>query len=867
MKKSIITHAAIVALLLALSAIYFLPLLQGKALPQGDLQKYEGMAKAQKDYHKATGNYSTWCPSMFSGMPGYQITNSPQRSVHAPFRSLLTLEPLGRHNDMGVMFLYLLGFYLALVAIGVGPWLSLFGALAFGLGSYNIIIIEAGHITKAWAWALMAPVLAGMMLCFKGAKKAAPANSQFSILNSQFLWGGILFCCALGLQITLNHIQITFYTALAGIVMGLTYAVYALKDRYFPQFLIAVAILLVGTFLALATNTRHMLVNEEYMQYTMRGGTEITVTPQDLYGPDYPANHNTNDKGLDINYAFSWSYGIGETYTLLVPGARGGGSIEPVGKDSESFKNFRQEKMPLYWGDQPFTSGPVYFGAIIIFLCFFGFLTVRGAERWWILVALLLAILLSWGRNLMGFNEWVFNHLPLYNKFRTPSMSLVLAQTLAVLMAVLGLKEVFSPTDKSLGTKQLLTRLYIAAGTTLAILLVGLMTCGGLSFSGAADQEMARQYGNQWPSILSVFVSDRKALFVSDSWRSILFVTLAAAVLWFFLSKQRDIRKSPLPFIAVIALLVVIDLQGVDSRYLNKDNYVRNAQALAMQPAQYDRDIDAYALQFGDQDYRVFNMAVNTFNDSKPSAFHNQVGGYSAAKLRRYQDLIDFYLSYNINPRVLNMLNTRYIVMRDGQVQRNPDALGNCWFVREVKSVDTPNDEILSLNDFNPATTAIVNSQLLTLTSQLSTLTSQPKVGDPVEPTAPQYRQWSQLSTPPDSTASIEMEHKRPADLNCLTYRSHSATDQLAVFSEIFYSPDWKAYIDGKPADYFRANYILRAMVIPAGDHLIEFRNEAPTLHKMDNITLAFSVVMVLIIAGSLIIYYRKRKSDNPTIQ
>ena len=816
MKKQIITHLGIVLVLLAISAIYFMPILQGKALPQGDLQKYEGMAKAQKDYHEATGEYSTWCPSMFSGMPGYQITNSPQHSMYTPIKNVLTLQIFGRQNDMGVMFLYLLGFYIALVALGVSPWLALLGGLAFGLGSYNIIIIEAGHITKAWAMAMMAPVLAGMLLCMKGAGR------------------------------------FTFYTAIAGLAMGIAYLCHSIGKKYFPQLLLSVGVLLVGVLLALACNTRHLLVNEEYMQYTMRGGSEITVTPQDLYGKDYPKNNNANDKGLDINYAFSWSYGIGETYTLLVPGARGGGSIEPVDKSSASYSNFHQEKVPLYWGDQPFTSGPVYFGAIVIFLFLFGMLTVKGPERWWILAATVVAILLSWGKNLMGFNGWIFEHLPLYNKFRTPSMSLVLVNVLAVLMAVLGLKELFSG---KLEPKRAFRALYISAGATVGVILLGLLFSGGLSFSGSADNEMAAQYGNQWPTIQNIFIQDRKALFSADSWRSILFIVLAAATLWAYLRLTKDKKEnrpatSLIP-LAVLALLIVIDLQGVNSRYLNKDNYVRNARVLEMQPAQYDIDIDAMAAQAGDQDYRVLNLAVNTFNDSKPSAFHNQVGGYSAAKLRRYQDLIDFYIGYRINMPVLNMLNTRYIVMRDGQVQRNPDALGNCWFVRDIQWVDDANAEILALNEFDPSTTAVVNKNEFDGMGVL-----------PCTPNSGLTRGAYTGVSPYDSTATIEMDHKRPADLNTLTYRSHSGTPMLALFSEVYYSPDWKAYIDGQPAEYIRANYILRAMVVPAGDHVIEFRNEAPTMHRLDNITLICSIVTLLVIAGGLLLYYRKRKKN-----
>jgi hypothetical protein len=384
----------------------------------------------------------------------------------------------------------------------------------------------------------------------------------------------------------------------------------------------------------------------------------------------------------------------------------------------------------------------------------------------------------------------------------------------------------------------------------VGVILLGLLMSGGLSFSGSADNEMAAQYGNQWPSIQNIFIQDRKALFSSDSWRSILFVVLAAATLWAFLryaKDKKDLRPTAtLIPTAVLALLIVIDLQGVNSRYLNKDNYVRNPRQLAMQPAQYDMDIDAIAAQAGDQDYRVLNLAVNTFNDSKPSAFHNQIGGYSAAKLRRYQDLIDFDIGYRINHNVLNMLNTRYIVMRDGKVQRNPEALGNCWFVEDIKWVDNTNDEILALNldNFDPARQAVVNKTEFD-TTQSSILN-------------PQFK---------DTTATIEMDHKRPADLNTITYRSHSNTPMLAVFSEIYYAPDWKAYIDGEPTDYIRADYILRAMVIPEGDHVIEFRNEAPTMHRLDNITLICSIATLFVIGGILFVYYRRRSTGTKETQ
>ena len=554
----------------------------------------------------------------------------------------------------------------------------------------------------------------------------------------------------------------------------------------------------------------------------MRGGNELTVTPDDLYNEHSNAVSQNTSTGLDINYAFSWSYGIGETYTLLVPGAMGGGSGEKVSHESSFYKTFHSENAPLYWGSQPFTSGPVYFGAIIILLFVMGLIVTKGPERWWILAASLLAILLSWGNNLLGFNEWVFNHVPLYNKFRTPSMALTLANVCMAILAALTLKAVF---DKERNRKLINRGLYIATVVVGGLILVVLMLSGSFSYSGSSDAQMAAQYGSQWDMIKSVLVSDRAALLRSDSWRSLIFILLAAAVIWLY--NNDKLKKSGIA-IALIGVLVLIDLWGVDRRYLNDNNFV-DKNKLELRRDQWDYDIDELAARYGDHDYRVLNLAVNTYNDSKPSAFHHQIGGYSAAKLSRYQNLIDFYLSRHIKPEVLAMLNTRYVVMQNGQVQRLPEALGNCWFVNEVKAVGSPDEEILALNTINPAVTAVVD------TSRLSLLTSHFAV---------------------DSNDFIELEPTKPYNPDQLRYRSHSANERLAVFSEIYYKPDWFAYIDGKPAEYVQANYVLRAMVVPAGDHVIEFKNEAPRMHKLDNITMIVSIVTLLAMVCAVVLVY-----------
>lgn len=817
-KKGLI-HLGIVVLFFIISAIYFSPAFQGKVIQQGDTMKFNAMINEARQFHEATGDYANWNSAMFSGMPAYQVGMAEPRSdIFTPVRNILTLTPFDLQLNVGILFLYLVAFYACLAMMGISPLLSLLGAVAFGLGSYNIIIIEAGHITKAYAISMMAPILVGMLIT----------------LRKKYLLGGILFSFALGLQIAFNHIQITYYTAIAGVVLGITYAVYAIKDKWIKQFLIAVGVLLLGCAMALIINSRHLFVNQQYAEYTMRGGSEISVTPEDIYKDGEPKSIAGKTSGLDIDYAYSWSYGKGETFTLLVPGMYGGGSGETVSKDSEFYKNFRQTQAPLYWGDQPFTSGPVYFGAIVIFLFVLGLIIVKGPERWWILVATLLSIIMAWGKNFATFNEFLFEYLPMYNKFRTPSMSLVIANVTTVLMAILALKTIL---NKEIAQKQLQKALYISAGITGGLCLLFIIFAGSFSYSGLSDMQMAAQYGNQWQAIQDILVSDRKDLLVSDSMRSLILILLAAAIIWLFNNNK---LKNQNWVVVVIVALTLFDLWGVDKRYLNDNNFV-NKNKITLQPTQDDLIIDEYARINGDKDYRVFNVAVNTFNDSYPSAFHHQIGGYHAAKLRRYQDLIDFYLSRHINTDVLNMLNARYFVVPNGQggtaVQRNVAALGNAWYVDNYRLVNDPNAEILALNDFDPAQTAIVNKEFAELLA------------------------GKDLTR--DSNSVIEPVHQQPYNPDYLQYKTKTNKEQLAVFSEIYYKPDWFAYIDGERAEYIRVNYVLRAMVVPAGEHTIEFRNEAPLLHKLDKIALAGSIIFVIIILGSIaMVIYNSRKKN-----
>ena len=811
--KKIITHAGIVLLFFVVSVVYMHPILNGKIISQDDVINYRWSSTEYAKYKAETGDDAYWNSSAFSGMPMYQMHNIPSKNIFQPLKYVLTLTFIGdgqegRNCDWGIMFLYLLGFYVALTAMGVKPWLSLSGAFAFGFGSYNIIIIAVGHITKAWAISMIAPILAGMILTFK----------------KKYLWGMLLFTIALGLQIQCNHIQITYYTLIMAVVVGITYLVYSIKNKEFVHFAKGVGGLVVCAVLVLLSTSRYFMVNAEYVKQTMRGGSELTIRPNDIYPEE---NQSVESDGLDAEYASEWSYGKAETMTLLVPGFYGGSSDEPVDKNSAYYKLQKDEIAPLYWGNQRFTSGPVYFGAIIVFLFLLGLFVVKGPERWWLLAVTIIGIVMAWGSNLPWFNDLLRNYLPMYSKFRSPSMSLVIASVSTVVLAVLALRQVFSETDR----KKYNISLYISSGITLIIcLLVAIAGASVCNFSGAGDSALSEEVRN-------ALIADRQSLMTADAWRSFAFVLAVALVLWLFIN---DKVKNVKIIATIIGVLVLIDLIGVDSRYLNEDKYVKGS-SLDFKPDEGDKQIYQMAAENNDVDYRVFNIKPkygSAFNDARTSAFHHSVGGYSGVKLARYQDVIEFYLAH-YNKNVMNMLNIRYFLkFKDGnyQVRRNADAYGNAWFVDSVKYVDCANEEVLALNDENLKNTAIVNK------NEFSGLSA---------------------SYEHDSTAEISLVAEKPYNPNSRKYSVRTNKNALAVFSEIYYSADWRAYIDGNPAEYFRADYLLRAMEIPSGEHTVEFRNEALTFHKWEKVEMIASAFLVLLIVGAVVWHYRRTKRQD----
>lgn len=809
--KQWLPHVIAVLVFFALTAIYFAPVFQGKDLLQGDAVSALGWGKDAKDYFEQTGEYAHWSNTMFSGMPANYTFMPESVNIFEGFDKLLTLRGFGAsRRHIGSLFLTFVCFYIFLLSLGCKSWLSLAGSIAYTLCSYNIIIIGAGHMNKSLVIATMAPIIGGVILCYRG----------------KLLLGALVTLIFAGLNVYWNHQQISYYLLLTLIILAVVYLVYAIREKQMKNYLRATAVLVAVAVLAVIPAIGQLVPSADYAKDTMRGGS---VLQQDT---------KKESSGLDIDYAYQWSYGKAESFTLLVPDMYGGASGYDLGTDSETYKLFKQaygahqaadivKTMPAYWGPQPGTSGPVYIGAVVCLLFVFGLFVVKGRERWWLVLATILSFVLSWGRFLPSVNEFLFYNLPLYSKFRTPSMALVIASLTMLTLGILAIKKVVDAREKN--DARLLAeqnKALLVSFSIVAVLLLFFVFFGGsmLDFKSATDANMPQM-------LVDALRADREAMFKSDVWRSLGFVLLAFLLLFMYLRKG---FKS-LYMVLALALLFLVDLWSVDKRYLSYDDFVPKRAAAEIRPTEADKLI----LQDKDPNYRVLNLARSTFNESQTSYFHKSVGGYSPAKLRRYQDIIDYHFARGINPDVLNMLNTRYVIVPgdDGAetVQLNPDALGNCWFVNRITWVDSPDEEIVALNDFDPLDEAFVDKEWKTA------------VGD-----ADAY------NNPVDSTAFIRMtEYKNPGNI---LYESYSPNAQLAVFSEVYYKT-WKAFIDGKEVAPIRANYILRALPVPAGEHKIEFRCVDELIIGASRISLYGSIlvgiVMVLLVGA---IVYRNIK-------
>lgn len=782
-------HLVAIVTFVLLVMVYFAPqVFENKQLPQGDMISARGMGHDAREYHEQTGEWSHWSNSMFGGMP-YNVTSGvDSKSI---FRPISTLMKVSFHGETtAVLWLLLIGFYIFMLAVGSGPWLGIVGAIAFAFGSYNLIIIGAGHVTKGWVLATVPAVIGGCVLCYQ----------------QKYIVGFIVTLLATGLNVYWNHQQISYYTLLMLIPLAITYLIYAIREKKQKQFWTASAALVVAAIMAIAPAMDKLLPTWDYSKETMRGGAVLKGTEDSKAGKS----------GLNREYAFQWSYGKAETMTLLIPNFYGGSSNYALGEDSETYKTVKKyagtsqakqivKALPTYWGDQPFTSGPVYAGAIICFLFVLGLLAVKGPERWWLLVAVIIGILLSWGRNLPSLNNWLFDHLPLYNKFRTPSMSLVMTTTAMAMLGMLALRALLKKEVE-------LKHIYIATGITGGLCLLFAL------FPGMAGGFTAKMDA-QLPEWLSeCLIDDRRAMLTSDAWRSLCFILLAAAVLFAYL-KIEKMRSGIL--IALMGVLILADLWTVDKRFLNDDHFVPKKRNLVTMT-----EADKQILADKDPNYRVLNLTTSTFNDAQTSYFHKSVGGYSPAKLRRYQDIIDYYFAGKLNMNVLNMLNTRYVITQQG-VQYNPEAFGNAWFVQNIEWVNNPNEEIAAIGNADLLQKAVVDTCWRT------------KVSEGLAMTQP---------------ASIRLTNY--ANPGNLFYESESGEDGLAVFSEVYYKT-WKAFIDGKEVPVLRANYILRAIEVPAGKHTIEFRCEDDLLLDTQIVSTIASCLLVLVII--LLLVFRRK--------
>lgn len=813
-------HLLVVIGFIIIAFAYNYPVLEGKKLIQNDMVQAQGSAQKLQEFYKETGEISLWTPSMFSGMPAYLIYMDYPMSLTTLLGRAITYTLPSPAN---LFFLYMFGFYLMAVMLGYRIELAILGAIGFAFASYNVINIEAGHVSKAIAVAFLPPFIGAVIMTYRG----------------KILLGSALAGIFAGIELYANHIQITYYAVLALVLYALYELIIRLqakenKSLQLKQFVFASLALAIAGGLSIGSHASRLWVSISYAEQSNRGGSELS--------------DNTQSKGgTDRDYAFQWSYGKMETFTYLIPNFYGGGSGSgaSLGQTSNTYKTFQANginpqfaaNMPFYWGAQPFTSGPAYMGAIVCFLFLFGMFVSKNPIKWWLLSVVVLFTVLAWGKNLEAVNNFLFDALPLYNKFRAVTMILSIVPLFLVWGAILGLQVLFEPDfDKAKAKYALQWSGGIIGGLLLFFALLGgsFQNYSTNAYQESVDAEgkkmsmnqddlfvknLSQQLGNNEnlaQEIMQSIRSDRAMMQRNDAWRSFIFVALAFGALWFAVGGSFPIVYA----VGALSFLALIDMWGIDWRYLNDENFVKQSRFEAVFE---QTDADKTILADKDLSFRVFNTTVSPFNDATTSYWHQSIGGYHGAKLRRYQDVIEKHLGQN-NRAVYNMLNAKYFITQAENgapiARQNPDAMGNAWFVPEYKLVNSPDEEINALTDFDPAKTAFIDK---TFEAQLK-----------------------DLSPKPDSGASIKLIQNLP---NHLVYESNTNAKQLAIFSEIYYldegNSQWTAYIDGKEVPHLRANYILRGLVVPAGKHKIEFKFDSKVYHQGESIALICSLLLL----------------------
>jgi MFS family permease len=818
----------VIVVFILISFIYFAPaVMDGRVIAQHDSLAAIGQGQEQRDYmERHDGKRTRWNISMFSGMPSYQM--SPTYDSSKPQDLAKKVYSLFLPNYVYLVFIMLLGFYILMRSLRASPLISAVGAVVWAFSSYFFILIAAGHIWKFITLAYIPPTIAGLI----------------HIYRKRYLLGGFLFMIFTAFQISANHIQMSYYFLFVMLFMVIAFFVEAIRKKQLPDFLRSTAVVLVAGIIGLAANASNLYHTYEYSKETMRGKSELT----------HHGEENKTDDGLERDYITAWSYGIGETWTLLVPNTKGGASV-PIAKNERAMSKARPEYQQIYqqlgqyWGDQPGTSGPVYVGAFVLMLFILGTFIVKGPLKWALLAGTLFSILLSWGKNFMGLTDLFIDYVPMYNKFRAVSSILVVAEFCIPLLAALAVKEII---EKPEALKNNMRALYISMGFTGGIALL-FAIAPRLFFSAfVSSAELASLQSlpsEHLQPIIANLTDMRVAIFTADAWRSFFFIVAGTVLVWLFISKKIKAEWA----VAGILLLSLIDMWGVNKRYLNDADFVPvNNQQQLFTPSPADDLI----LQDTTPYYRVLNMATSTFNDGVTPYRHKVIGGYHAAKLRRYQDLIDLHLTAEMAQlqqdiissqgrldsvdsggfKVLNMLNTRWIIMPaqgGGTIPViNLHAMGNAWFVDNIRFVDSADEEMEALSTIDLRKEAVADRKFETVLAGF-----QP--------------------APADSASTISLTEY---DSDYLVYAVDAKKEELAVFSEVYYPKGWQITIDGEPAEMLRVNYTLRALPVPAGKHTIEFRFEPQSIKVTDTIAYIALFIMLLTAAGLMLNAVKRRR-------
>ena len=819
--KKLIPDMVAILVFAVISFAYFCPAVtEGRILSQHDSVAGIGAGQEGKEYLERTGERTRWTNSIFGGMPTYQM--APSYDSTDLLKGIENLYHLYLPTYVWYVFVMLLGFYILLRAFNFKVWMAGLGAIIWAFSSYFFIIIAAGHIWKFITLAYIPPTIAGMVLCYRG----------------KYWLGGLVTALFVALQISSNHVQMSYYFLFVMLFMAIAYGVQAYQQKTLARFGKSTGVLVVAGLIGVCINLSNLYHTYEYSKESMRGKSELVKEN----------SANQTSSGLERDYITQWSYGIGETFSLLVPNVKGGASV-PLAANEKAMEKANPmygsiySQLGQYWGEQPGTSGPVYVGAFVVFLFVLGLFIVKGPMKWALLAATVLSILLSWGKNFMGFTDFFIDYVPMYNKFRAVSSILVIAEFTIPLLAMLALKEVVStPAIIKERKKDFLISFGLTGG--LALLFAVLPKVFFPSY--VSTMEMNALQGipaDQLVPLLANLEEVRMSLFTSDAWRSFFIVLLGAGLVWAY--GMGKLKQHVL--IGALAVLCLVDMWSVNKRYLYDEQFVeKQVQTQGFRQTETDKMI----LEDEALDYRVLNLASNTFNENNTAYWHKSVGGYHAAKLRRYQEMIEEHISgemqglyqavadaggdmEQLDPSafpVLNMLNTSYFIfpLQGGQTVplANPFALGNAWFVDEVDYVNNANEEIEAIHGLNPTEKAVVDKKFESVIQSL----------------------------PSDSTATIELVAYEP---NYLKYEVSSDKGGTVVFSEIYY-PGWKSTIDGQEVAHGRANYILRAMNVPAGQHVVEFRFDPTSLHVTENI--AFVALGLLLVLATITVYLSFRR-------